>query len=128
MKYSIVTPVYNSFSHMKHYFETIHSLSPEIEIIMVDDCSTDNTFEKICEYQKNSALNIHILQTPCNGGPGVARNIGINYAHGTWIVFLDSDDSLRVDFFEQLDKLIEAHNPDYIIYDSELYDKNNNFI
>jgi len=128
MKYSIVTPIYNSFASMQYYFETLKHIPIDVEILLVDDCSTDNTFDQLCEYQKTSNLNIHVLRTPSNGGPGVARNVGMHHAHGDWIVFLDSDDSLQRGFFEKLDALIMERNPDCIIYDSELYDQHNRLL
>lgn len=128
MKYSIVTPVYNSYTSMQYYFEALEHIPEDVEILLVDDCSTDNTFDQLCEHQKTSSRNIQVLKTPSNGGPGVARNVGMNHAQGDWIVFLDSDDSLQCGFFEKLDTLIAEKNPDCVIYDSELYDHHNRLL
>lgn len=126
MKFSIVTPVYNSFSYMEHYLRTVEKLSDEVEIVLVDDCSTDDSYEKLYEYKEKSPKRIKLLKMPRNGGPGLARNMGMEHASGDWIVFLDSDDSLCEDFFVRLDKVITERDPDCVIYDSELYDQQNN--
>lgn len=89
---SVIVPTYNSHDTIINCIKSILAQTyKKIEIIVIDDGSTDKTVEllyKFNNYQKNK---IHILKQE-NKGPSVARNVGINYAHGEYIAFLDSDD------------------------------------
>lgn len=126
MKYSVIIPTYNSVSFMKPVFDFIERQHrSDIEFIFVDDCSEDNTFEFLSSYIKTSSSLISIYRNEKNSGPGIARNLGMRNAIGDWIVFLDSDDSLVIDFFERIDSIIKVNSPDCIFYDSEVYNRNN---
>lgn len=89
---SIITPTFNS---EKFIAETIQSVKNQTyenwEMIIVDDCSSDETFSIISNFSKNdNRIKIHQLKN--NSGAGVARNEGVNLASGRFISFLDSDD------------------------------------
>ena len=73
------------------------------EIIVVDDHSTDATVAMVHSYTARDD-RIRLLQTPSNGGPSVARNVGFAAARGTWIAILDSDDRFRP---ERLQRMVE---------------------
>lgn len=92
-KITAIVPVYNVISYID---ETIHSLLnqtlKDIEIILVDDGSTDGSFEKIISYGEKYD-NICVAKEP-NAGPGMARNNGLSIAKGKYISFVDSDDIL----------------------------------
>lgn len=89
---SIVTPVYNS---EKFISETIDSIQNQTykhwELILVDDCSSDNSYDIISEYIKNDK-RIRYIKLEKNSGAAVSRNTGIKNAKGRFIAFLDSDD------------------------------------
>lgn len=89
---SIITPTYNSEKYIK---ETISSVLSQTyqnwEMIIVDDCSTDNTV-RIIEEEMEKNSRIRFIQLQENQGAAVARNTAINYANGRYIAFLDSDD------------------------------------
>lgn len=89
---SIITPTYNSEKYIK---ETINSVLSQTyqnwEMIIVDDCSTDNTV-RIIEEEMEKNSRIRFIQLQENQGAAVARNTAINYANGRYIAFLDSDD------------------------------------
>ena len=89
---SIITPMYNS---EKTVAETINSVLSQTyknwEMIIVDDCSTDKSFEIVENIVKNHK-NIVLLKTDHNSGTAVARNLAIEKAKGKYIAFLDSDD------------------------------------
>lgn len=88
---SIITPTYNSEKYIK---ETINSVLSQTyqnwEMIIVDDCSTDNTV-RIIEEEMEKNSRIRFIQLQENQGAAVARNTAINYANGRYIAFLDSD-------------------------------------
>lgn len=89
---SIITPAYKAAGYVG---ETIKSVLNQDymawEMIIVDDCSSDNTLEVLqCWEEKDS--RIKVISANENGGPAAARNIAIESAKGRWIAFLDSDD------------------------------------
>ena len=88
---SIILPIYNSEAFLPLCLNSIISQTlKNIEIICIDDGSTDNSLEIINQYKKKDNRLIIIHQT--NQGPGIARNIGINMSKGKFIAFIDSDD------------------------------------
>lgn len=101
---SIITPSYNT---AKFIGETIRSVQaqtyPDWEMIIVDDCSTDNTDEVVAEYQK-ADMRIRYFKNEKNGGAAVSRNKALREAKGRWIAFLDSDDLW---ISEKLEKQLE---------------------
>lgn len=89
---SIVTPVYNA---EKFISETIDSIQKQTykdwELILVDDCSSDSSYDIISEYMKNDK-RIRYIKLEKNSGAAVSRNTGIKNAKGRFIAFVDSDD------------------------------------
>lgn len=117
-KYSIVTPMYNSFDLMKNYFASLNRQSfKDFEMIIVDDCSTDDSYRQLADYARKSTLNIKICQTEKNAGPGNARNIGMDHATGEWLTFIDNDDWVCDDFFERIDSIVCTYDINCVIYD-----------
>ena len=94
MKLSYVIPTYNAASFVQATLDNIYAISlPEkdYEVIVVDDCSTDNTCEVIEQYAQNHS-NICLIRQPKNHRQGAARNRGLEVAKGEYITFVDSDD------------------------------------
>ena len=94
MKLSYVIPTYNAASFVQATLDNIYATSlPEkdYEVIVVDDCSTDNTCEVIEQYAQNHS-NICLIRQPKNHRQGAARNRGLEVAKGEYITFVDSDD------------------------------------
>lgn len=117
-KFSIITPQYNSFGLMDKYFDSMEKQTfKDFEIIIVDDCSTDNSFQKLKDKSSNTDMNIILKQTLKNSGPGTARNIGIKAASGEWITFVDNDDWVEHDFLERISRVIEKSATGCVIYD-----------
>ena len=108
MKYSVVIPVYNA---EKYILDTLTCLKEQtykdIEIIVVNDGSKDNSESMILDFKKNNPnLNIKYQRNE-NAGPSNARNTGIKLATGDFICFLDSDDAYDIHLFEELDKIAD---------------------
>ncbi len=117
-KFSIITPQYNSFELMDNYFNSMENQTyKEFELIIVDDCSTDGSYEKLQKKVAQTQIPIRLLRTPKNGGPGKARNIGIENASGDWITFVDNDDWVEKDFLETINGVIEKEKVNCVIYD-----------
>ncbi|PGO26564.1 glycosyl transferase [Bacillus cereus] len=92
MQISIIVPTYNASRFIE---ETIHSVLNQSfqdwELIIIDDCSTDDTVQKLNEFRKiDQRIRVKVLEE--NSGAAIARNTGINMASGRYIAFLDSDD------------------------------------
>ncbi len=117
-KFSIITPQYNSFELMNRYFDSMERQTfKDFELIIIDDCSTDGSFEKLQEIVSHGSLNIKLFKTPHNTGPGAARNIGIENATGEWITFVDNDDWLKDEFLEKVNEIAERDVVNCIICD-----------
>lgn len=117
-KYSIVTPMYNNFSLMQKYFTSLSRQTyKNFEVIIIDDCSTDDSYKELCEYRETSPLTIRIFRTEKNGGPGIARNIGMDAARGEWITFIDNDDWVDIRLFEKVEDVLKENDVNSVIYD-----------
>jgi len=89
---SIIIPTYNRERYIRDAIDSIIAQSySNWEIIIVDDCSSDNTSVIIEEYQKYYPVTYLLTEKPASGA-SLARNIGIQESHGEFIIFLDSDD------------------------------------
>ena len=124
-KYSIITPVYNSYSLMEKYFRSLEEQSlKDFEVLLIDDCSNDDSYEKLCAYAKNTSLQMSIFRSDINRGPGNARNIGMEKASGEWITFIDNDDWVETNFLESIDYII-CSNTDVncVIFDYSTIDE-----
>lgn len=90
---SIIVPVYNAASKLNNSIESIINQDyNNFEVIMVDDGSTDDSAFLIKEYIKNDNRIKYIYKS--NGGVSSARNLGIKYSKGEWVLFIDADDKL----------------------------------
>ena len=99
MKLSIIIPVYNQEELLKRCVDSI-PLTDDIEVIIIDDCSTDGTWNVIEELCKSP--NITAYRHLTNRGVADARNLGLDAAQGEYIMMLDSDDYLITDNFGKM--------------------------
>ena len=102
---SIIIPVYNSDIYLTECIDSvINFINPlNTELIVINDCSTDNSKEIIKHYKSKYPL-INVIENETNQGLSETRNIGVNYSTGDYIVFLDSDDLLKL---SEVYKLLE---------------------
>lgn len=116
MKVSIIVPCYNAEKFVeKCVSNLLKQTYKNIEIILVDDCSKDNTKKIICDLEANNPKIKKVL-SKTNNGPGGAKNEGLKKAHGDYITFVDSDDYLDSDYIEKLmDKIDENNLIDIVI-------------
>jgi len=106
---SVIVPMYNVEKYLKTCITSIlNQTFADFELILVDDCSTDNTLEIAKSF---SDSRIKILQTEKNSGsPGLSRNIGIDAAHGEFLYFVDDDDAIVINALQILhDKMLETN-------------------
>ena len=109
---SIITPIYNTQKYLNRCLDSlINQTLKDIEIICINDCSTDNSLEILKEYQ-NKDKRIKIINLKENKKQGYARNIALNKANGEYIGFIDSDDWIDLNYFEKLYTKAKEHNCD----------------
>lgn len=110
---SVIVPVYNVEKYLEKCINSIiNQTYKKLEIILVDDGSTDNS-GKMCDDFAKKDKRIKVIHKE-NGGLSDARNFGIDVAVGKYIAFVDSDDFLKEDFYEYLMNLKEKTNSDII--------------
>lgn len=113
MKISVIIPIYNAEEYMNKCISSVVNQSyGNLEIILIDDGSTDNSSE-ICDRWKKIDSRISVLHKK-NEGPGVARNIGIEMARGEYITFVDSDDWVESLMYENMLKAAMKHKCDIV--------------
>lgn len=112
-KVSVIVPVYNVADYLKKCINSIcHNTYKNIEIILVDDGSTDSSGE-ICDECKNKDPRIKVIHKS-NGGLSSARNAGMKEATGQYILFVDSDDYLDRDIIEIMIKESLKYDADIV--------------
>ncbi len=121
MVLSIIVPVYNGAGFIKKNIENLMSIPMrDTEIIYIDDGSTDDTSAIIKTYSEKDD-RILLIQKE-NGGPGQARNVGLEKATGKYVVFVDSDDYIDVAEFQRLVSFADENDVDLLQYEYRLVD------
>ena len=114
-KLSIIIPVYNTAKYLHQCMDSIVSQSlSEIEIVLIDDGSTDGS-EKICDSYTKNDCRIKVVHK-VNEGLSAARNDGINVSTAPYIMFVDSDDWVEPDFCKLPYSLAKDSNSDLILF------------
>lgn len=131
-KITIIVPIYNAEKHLRDLLESIIHQTMDfrtIQVIMVDDLSTDNSREIMNEYSAKYDNFVSIKLPKNNRIAGTARNEGIKIAEGEYLMFADSDDLYPKDACEIMYKTIEEKNADFITgnyinidYDGSVWD------
>lgn len=104
-KISVIIPCYNVASYIDRCLTSIIAQTigiNNLEIICIDDASTDDTWGYLQRWEQKFPENILLIRQEVNRRQGTARNIGLQYASAEWIAFVDADDWLEPDCFELL--------------------------
>lgn len=124
--FSIIIPCFNSASTIKRTLESILTQDydlKKIQLLIIDDCSTDLTLEVIQSFSGLKKFGIvNVSKTETNLGPGVARNLGIEDSIGRYILFIDSDDTLNHLSLKELYNF-SLNGADIILFDGQLMAK-----
>ena len=105
---SIITPTYNCGPFIAETVGCVRSQTyPNWEMLIIDDCSTDNTKEIVARFN-DPRIKYYCL--PVNSGAAVARNTALKMARGRWIAFLDSDDLWKPDKLEKQIRFMTDNN------------------
>ncbi|MCI8899533.1 MAG: glycosyltransferase family 2 protein [Lachnospiraceae bacterium] len=124
MNLSVVIPMYNrEYTISPAIISVLNQTVHPMEIVVVDDCSKDNSVQIVRELCSKYKM-IRLIQLRRNRGAQAARNRGIRAAKGEWILLLDSDDELVCNAIEFLIRAVE-NNPGYDVYYGDYYRKEN---
>lgn len=119
IKTSIIIPVYNTKDYLEACIESVlMQKQKEIEIILIDDGSTDGSSEIIKKYDEKYPFIKAIYQE--NQKLGAARNAGVKIVKGKYIYFLDSDDYIREDLLERCYQKADENQLDFVMFDSQV--------
>ena len=112
---SIIIPAYNAEKHLDQCLESVVGQTyRDLEIILVDDKSTDKTGEMADSWARGDS-RINVVHNEKNMGVAYSRNVGIKIARGRYIGFVDSDDFIHCDFYERMHSLIVQYDADISI-------------
>lgn len=113
-KVSVIVPIYNVEKYLEKCINSLLSQTLEdIQIILVNDGSKDNSGNISKEYEKNNKDRVIYVEKE-NGGLSDARNYGLKYATGDFIAFLDSDDYIEKNAYEEMYNKAIEENADYV--------------
>ena len=115
-KISVIIPVYNVEKYLYRCVDSVLGQTYyNIEVILIDDGSTDSSPEICDEYQKRDK-RVKVIHKK-NSGAASSRNIGLSNAKGDYIAFIDSDDYIELDMYENMMKINEEYNCDIVLCD-----------
>ncbi|MEI0749670.1 glycosyltransferase [Brachyspira pulli] len=114
IKVSIIVPVYNVEKYLEKCLDSIiNQTLKDIEIICIDDCSSDSSYSILERYSYKDS-RIIIYKNIKNSGSGFSRNVGLSKAKGEYIGFIDSDDYIDKRYFEELYNTAKKYNSDIV--------------
>lgn len=115
MRFSVIIPIYNAERTLRRCLDSLFpQLNNDIEVLLINDGSTDNS-AKICkEYVFKSFCFKYFEQE--NAGVSAARNLGIDNAQGDYVLFIDSDDYVLADMFSIINRALSEFDYDYAVF------------
>ena len=112
---SVIVPVYNVEKYLSQCLDSIiNQTYKNIEIILINDMSTDKSKE-ICEQYAKKDSRIKLINKSTNSGASDSRNLGIENCQGEYITFVDSDDYIDYNFIESLYEVAKNENADIVV-------------
>lgn len=123
IKVSVIIPIYNVELYLEEALDSIiNQTLKEIEIILINDGSTDNSLNIVRKYEREDRRVIVINQK--NQGQSIARNEGLKIVRGKYIYFMDSDDYIELDTLELCYQKAEKEKLDFLFFDAISFSKN----
>src|SRR5690554_5768524 len=119
---SIIIPLYNKENFILPVLRSITNRDKSVEVIIIEDCSTDNSFKITNKYINDNNLEWKLFRNETNSGVSFTRNVGINKANGKYVMFLDADDEIT-DFNLLMNAVInmEKYNIHYLLLKRNYY-------
>lgn len=124
--FSVVMPIYGVEPYLRKAIQSVLDQTfQDFEIILVNDCSPDNS-AAICEEFCERYDNIHAFYHESNRGLSAARNTGFSQVHGKYVWFMDSDDYVEADLFEKVYESLKKSPAEVVVFGcvEDYYDKN----
>ena len=114
---TVIIPCFNARDYIKTCIRSLENqTSKAFEIVIVDDCSTDGTYEFLIDYAKHSDYKTTILRNRVNLGPAKSREHGLKYAKSDYVAFCDCDDWYEEEFVESVLKKAGETNADILFF------------
>jgi len=121
-KVSVITPAYNAEQYLDKTIESVLAQTfLDWEMLIVDDCSLDHTYELASSYADKDT-RIKVIKAPKNGGVAAARNIALSVADGQYIAFLDSDDIWLPNKLEKQVEFMKSNHYAFSYTDYQCFD------
>ena len=115
---SVIVPIYNVEKYVRKCLDSlVNQTMKQIEVICIDDGSTDDSGKIADEYESSEFPIFRVIHTD-NRGLSAARNRGLDEARAEWIMFVDSDDWVDKDFCEVPYKAAKMHNADMVVFNT----------
>ena len=120
IKFSVILPIYNVEKYLPECLDSlINQTYSNLEIICVNDGSPDDSLKILQQYaEKDSRIKIFDRQ---NSGSGVSRNFGVSQSEGDYISFVDPDDWVELNMYEELANFINEHNSDVVEFNYRIF-------
>lgn len=129
MKVSVIVPVYNSSNYLPSCLKSLMEQTlDEIEVIAIDDASTDNSLSILKEYEKRYPHRLKVLQNEKNLGQSASRNRGIKVAQGEYIGFLDSDDYVNYSMYQTMYEDAKENDCPEVVITGLLFVKDDSYL
>ena len=114
-KVSVIIPLYNAASYVPDLKQLWEQTLQDFELILVDDCSTDDTWNKLQEFKAHNPERAIILaRNEHNLGPGGTRNHGLTNSSGEYVIFLDGDDRYEPTLLEKMSQRLDNPHADLV--------------
>ena len=123
---TLIMPVYHAEKYLRAAIDSMLAQTfSDYELLLVDDCSPDGSGAICDEYARSAPEKIRVLHLEKNGGPSNARNMALQHARGTYVCFMDSDDTIDPDLFERAAAAAKEYGVSAVIYGmvEEYYDQ-----
>ena len=123
IRISVIVAVYNTGKYLSKMLDSVLTQTfKDIEVICVDDGSTDDSLEILQEYALKDERLIVMNQPEPSDGAALARNVGLDAARGEFVMILDSDDFFESDMIEKAVKCADYANSEIVLFDGYLHD------
>lgn len=116
-KISIIIPCYNAESYIGRCLKSMENQTygmENLELILINDASIDGTYGHLLEFEERYPDNVMVINCQNNSGPGTIRNIGLNYATGAYVSFVDADDAADVEMLRRMHNATKIYDADVV--------------
>ncbi|WP_080843898.1 glycosyltransferase family 2 protein [Cytobacillus gottheilii] len=117
--FSVIIPCYNAKKSIVRCIDSlVNQTFQDFDVILIDDCSQDDTFNFLKQYIQNVPLDIKLLKNIENSGPAFSRNVGIAASESIYIAFCDSDDWYENNYLQLMYDIASTQNADIVFCNS----------